>query len=430
VRLSHRQRLTLITTAATGVMFAAMFAGMAEVERESTLNERKYYVTEALKNFTPAEDPKFDLREFTEAHPELAVATFDANGVLDGRAGPFALTQHVGILEDGNHLSYGEDFKGQTIVIGIDLADTFRGLTNLDRILILMWFPLTMSVWLIVGYTARAVFRPLERLTAQAVEMSGNDLADRLDTADQAEFGAFALQLNAMLERIQSTVKRGEQFSQDAAHELRTPLAILRTRLETALLQPRTPAEYQETLARAVKDIERLTNLSESLLRSARGEAAPAPPADLISYLDLAPDRWRPRFFSKSVDLVFDPGSTATNRPRSKILPDELAIVIDNLLDNALRYSPPASMVTIRLAREGNLASVTVRDQGMGVPPDLGDRIFDRLVRADDSRNRESGGAGIGLAVCRQIIQSRGGQMFQSNHPEGGAEIGFTLPIA
>ena len=430
MRLSHRLRLTLTTTFATGVILAVIFASSAELERENTLNEQKGYVTQALKNFTPAEDPKFDLHEFNEAHPELAVATFGPDGALVEHAGPFTLTRQVGLSEEANHLNYGQEFKGQTVVIGVDLTDTQRGLSRLNHILFILWFPLTMTVWLITGATAKAVFRPLERLTAQAVEMSGNDLAERLDTADQAEFGAFALQLNAMLERIQSTVKRGEQFSQDAAHELRTPLAILRTRLETSLLQPRTPAEYQETLARAVKDIERLTNLSESLLRSARGDAGPAPPADLVSFLDLAPERWRTRFYSRSVDLVFDAGSTATNRPRSKILPDELAIVIDNLLDNALRYSPPASTVTIRLAREGNLASVTVRDQGMGVPPDLGDRIFDRLVRADDSRNRESGGAGIGLAVCRQIIQSRGGQMFQSNHPEGGAEIGFTLPIA
>src|SRR6202000_1883832 len=105
---------------------------------------------------------------------------------------------------------------------------------------------------------AGAVFRPLKRLTAQASAMAGFDLSARLKTEDRAEFGEFSSALNGMLDRIEEEVTRGDRFAADAAHELRTPLAILRTRIETALLNPRTNEEYVETLVKARSEILRL----------------------------------------------------------------------------------------------------------------------------------------------------------------------------
>lgn len=423
VNLSHRLQIALVTTAITGVVLGALFAAIAFFARQDVYGDKRTELRAIMRSFTPPEDSSFDLEEFHAAHPELSASVYDSKGLLLSHAGNAPPPHVLGFRLVDERLVLGTPFQNQDIGISLSLRETDRGLTLLTEALIALWFPLTLLVGGVTWAAAQSVFRPLERLSAQALTMSGTDLSARLVTPDRAEFGAFARRLNEMLERIEETFQRSERFSTDAAHELRTPLAILRMRLETTLARTRTPEEYETALRRSVEEIERLTAITEALLRSARGETKRADAIDLAPVVGEAWRRWAERFAERGVRLE------ETSSPRGAVLlPDEARILIDNLLDNALRYAPEGSTVTLSLEEIGGEVRLAVRDEGPGVPLDLGERIFERLVRADDSRNRASGGAGIGLSVCRQIVMGRGGRMTLERGLAGGVAIGFALP--
>ena len=274
----------------------------------------------------------------------------------------------------------------------------------------------TNSTW----YTANAIFDPLIRLSAQARAISGSNLNERLATDDQAEFGDFARQLNAMLDRIEQTAHREEQFAADAAHELRTPLSILRTRIETTLLRPRQPEEYAATSALLLDEIDRLTKIVEALLETARGQLTRPPNLRLDPLVEEVCDRWR----TNGTAIT-----THTTPVTAAIMPEELSIVLDNLLENAVRYAPSGSEVAVKLAAEGDFARLAVRDAGPGIPEEDREAVFDRFVRLDPHRNRTSGGAGIGLSVCRKIVASRQGHIEAISVEPQGAEIIVRLPL-
>jgi len=423
VNLRHRTRLALISAAVSGVLLFGLFVALYVAAKNDLFAQKRAALASALGNFTKEEDAVFDVPEFEEAHPDIAVSVFQPGGKLIKATGHVRLIPREGFGQTEKVLQLGMRFRNQIVIVGLDLTDTDRGLDQLRGILMAIWLPLVLLVGGATWGASVLVFRPLERLSAQALTMSGSNLSDRLVTSDRAEFGAFANNLNQMLDRIEETVRRGERFSTDAAHELRTPLAILRTRLETALLQPREPSEYETTLRRSVEEIGRLTSVTEALLRSARGDAAPANEIDLEPALREAKSRWDERFARGNVRLELCSISTP-----AKILQDEVSVILDNLLDNALRYALPGSRVLITLGVAKHGTRVSVEDTGPGIPLELGDKVFDRFVRADDSRNRRSGGAGVGLSVCRQIVAGRGGRMFWEQSLSGGAIIGFYLP--
>lgn len=377
----------------------------------------------ALNSLTIDENEPFDVDEFDQAHPELSVAVFEASKPKS--VGAFNLRPVVGFLKGKNRLIYGKKFRDETIVVAADWRETEAQLKVLAFVLAGLWLPLTLVIGVATWIAARIVFRPLHRLTAQASTAAGSDLGERLDTDDRAEFGEFAHALNGMLDRIEIAVRRGDRFAADAAHELRTPLAILRTRLETALLNPRTTAEYEQTLRRAVLEVGRLTDITQSLLQTARGEVAEVDPIELGPPVQDAISAHEEAFAKRTVRL-----ETALSPLKAAVSAEEIRIVTDNLLDNALRFAPEGSAVRVSLSRHEAFVELSVQDSGPGFPAEMGDRAFDRLVRGDDSRNRASGGAGIGLSVCRSIARSRGGEAFHQETTGGGATVTIRFPLA
>ncbi len=417
LRWSHPARLAVVSTAATGLVLAALFAGIVAFARANADRERRAELATALAGLVAPGDGAFDLAEFREAHPEMAAAVAPALPKAPDAPPAFQTKDH--------RLELRARTRGRDVAVSLDLRPAERRTSELAAILAALWLPLTLVVGGATWAAAQSVFRPLERLSAQALAMSGADLSARLVTPDRAEFGAFARDLNRMLDRIESTVRRGERFSADAAHEFRTPLALLRTRLETALLRPRAPEEYETAIRRSLAEIDRLAAITEALLRSARGEpeASPPAPTPLAPLVAEAVERWRDRFAATGVRLVADAAPLA-----SPLLPDEARVLLDNLLDNALRYAPAGSRAVVLVEEAGGGVRLAVRDEGPGVPPELGDAIFDRFVRADEGRDRASGGAGIGLAVCRSLVASRGGRMALSSRPGAPTEIGAHFP--
>lgn len=422
--MTHRFRLALSAAAVSVVVLGIVFCGVILAARQAALSTRRAELVGALRALT-GDQQGLELAEFEESHPDMSMVEFDAHGGIVASVGHLALpaeptfTHSKGLVSVGAH-------RGRTlVVVGADWHETEDGLKRLAVILGLLCFPLALIGGVVSWLVAGAVFRPMQRLTEQAAVIGRQNLAQRLETTDKAELGEFAATMNAMLDRIQASVDREERFASDAAHELRTPLAILRVRLESTLRRDRTREEYVASQRETLAELERLSRIVDSLLRTTRALAQEPTRSALADGLGRAAARWQDRAVERGVELRL----TSTDAEVA-LATDEVAVVLDNLLDNALRYAPSGTAIEVAATCNSSEARISVRDHGPGVDPSVANRIFDRFVRGDDDRNRSSGGAGIGLALCRRILEARGGRLELATTAGSGAEFVCFIPAS
>ena len=310
-----------------------------------------------------------------------------------------------------------------------------RSLQSLHETVLLGGLLLIGTVVLLAAVTSALAYalagralRPVRSMAAAAREISEQDLHQRLAlNLPRDELGELAETFNAMLARLETAFMTLQQFTADAAHELRAPLALLRAELEVSLSHARTPNEYTASQRLALTEVNRLSALADKLLLLARADAgALYPNLTAVDIGDLAEEtveRWRPLAHTRGVDLsveVRDEGSLNADA-------DLLRHVIDNLLDNAVRHASPNGSVNVVVERESAYWKLVVSDDGPGVPRELRATVFDRFKRGDEARGRETGGAGLGLAVCRVVAEMHGGSISLDEGPDNGAR--FTVRL-
>jgi signal transduction histidine kinase len=262
---------------------------------------------------------------------------------------------------------------------------------------------LLVSLWL-----ARSLTRPLRELEAAASRLGRGGLATRAPVPPApGEARALALSFNEMAAQLESLVGVQQRFVADASHQLRTPLAALRLRLEN--LGPELPPNAKEDLDGAVAESRRLSRLVDGLLTLAHAErtGSPPQPVDLAEVVAERLAAWSPLAEERGVHLVGD-------LPRPLPVwsaPDRLDQVLDNLLANALEVAPPSSRITLMGGRTGELVELHVVDQGPGLGPDDRERAFDRFWRGATSGDGHGGGFGLGLAIVRQLLATDGGSI-------------------
>jgi signal transduction histidine kinase len=267
--------------------------------------------------------------------------------------------------------------------------------------------------------TGRAL-APVEAMRRRAASISAKDLGDRLPVpASQAELARLAATLNELLARIDAATKKERQFVADASHELRSPLATIRALLESDRLSPH-PGGHAGLTGEVLAETDRLTMLVNDLLRLARGDARR--PVTLgrvdMSALVGAEERRARRI---PVTAAIAPGLEVTGDA------DALGIALRNLIDNAQRFA--ASEVRVTARRDGGQVCVSVADDGPGIRAQDRERVFERFVRLDDDRSRPDGGAGLGLAITRQVAEAHGGTVAVTASPElSGATLTMRLP--
>lgn len=281
------------------------------------------------------------------------------------------------------------------------------------------------------GYwiTSRTL-RPVDEMTKAARSIGVANLGERLAVPrSRDELSRLAEAWNEMLDRLDHSFSRMRRFTADAAHEFRTPLTGLRTTAELALRRQRDPAEYREALSQVVAIADRMNHLSDGLLAVARGED---PPAIRISgQVDLAS---LVRGVVAEMDSVF-----ALKRIEIRLTPSERLILphadaeairrlVAVLLDNAQKYTPSGGKVRIRIQENAAEVQLEVSDTGCGIPEESLTRIFDRFYRIDPSRDRETGGYGLGLAIAQQIARSHNGHIEASSKLGAGATFRVRLP--
>jgi heavy metal sensor kinase len=267
-------------------------------------------------------------------------------------------------------------------------------------------------------------------MTRTARRISAEDLSERVErTRTRDELDRLAETMNDMLARLEQAFAQSRRFAADAAHELRTPLAALRGTTEVALRGDRSPQEYRKVLASSLEEVERLIRLSEDLLLLSRSLAGPEPAQERV---DLEPllleglDAGARLGQAAGVSVRIESAAPAVVRGDATALRRALL----NLVENAVKYTPRGGKVELSLTAEEGTASLTVSDTGMGVDPADAERIFEPFVRLDAARSRDTGGAGLGLAIARSIVVAHRGTLSVESRPGSGSRFTIRLPLA
>lgn len=274
-----------------------------------------------------------------------------------------------------------------------------------------------VMTWVMTG----AALRPVDAITRRAKVISGSTLHERVpEPASQDEIGELARTMNLMLARLEHSSEQQRRFMSDASHELRSPVASIKTQIETALMDPEG-TDWQKLAETVLAEDERLEALVTDLLALSRLEEGMERPMVEVDLDEVVFDQ-----LPRSTQVPIDRSAVGAGRVVGVY--GDMASVVRNLLDNAQRHA--RSQVAVSLSTVGPLVRLSVDDDGPGVPPDQRQKVFERFSRLQEGRSRDAGGTGLGLALTRRIVEAHGGKIFIETSPLGGASFVVELPAA
>lgn len=371
--------------------------------------------------------------EFPSGRDDDPDPLFDATAVR--RGGGYQTIEAV----DGSlryRVGYVRVADGRGIAIGQSLETVDGTLDDARRILVTTGLLATITIaglsWLLI----RRTFQPVETMIASADRIAAGDLDARTGVHDPTnEVGRLGMALDTMLDRIQEAVdaqtasqERLRQFVAEASHELRTPLTSVRGYAELYRQGGTDPDTVALSMARIESEATRMTRLVEDLLTLARLDREPdraAASVDVAVAAGEAVDAARVVDDARSYDLAVDPGAWIVEGDR-----DRLRQVMDNLLNNARLYTPPATSVGVHVGPGPRGVRITVTDDGPGIPEADRPRVFQRFWRATRTDENPVDGSGLGLSIVESIVAHHGGSVAVGTAPDGGARFDIDLPGA
>lgn len=450
-RLSVRTQLTLwfagclvAAVVAFGAGVYALFGSYMLGEVDRAIEEEILEVSEAVRT-APAKELQRRLDDEFGAHPFYRIEVTGPDGetvfrtppgpplALSGLPPKGYLRKTVPIPGSQPHRLIAERVErpeGPFTVVVADSLTSYR--QTLGRLIVALAVlgPAAAALALLGGYwLSRRALSPVDRLTQAALSITGTGLDRRVpeDGIDD-EVGRLAAAFNVMIGRLEAAFDEVRRFAADAAHELRTPLAVLRTGAEVALRSGGTAADYRRALSDQLGEIERLSRLADQLLflcrEDARHHADDAEEVRLDLLLEELCETLQHSAAARQLTLACDAAASCIVWAE----PDRLRRLTLNLLDNALRYTPPGGRIDARLSLEAGQGCLTIENDGPGIDPKHLPHLFERFYRGDASRNRATGGSGLGLAICKSIVDSLGGQITLANRPQGGTMTTIRLP--
>ena len=451
-RLPIRIRLTLAFAAAIGAVLAGggflLYHHLADsLDRtiDQGLRARSADVAALVRQADPG------LREAPPA--PVADATGSFAQVLDSRgrihdqspglgpqpllAGPLLRRAQAGSLLDTRTHRLGTDVRllavplraqeqKLVLIVGAPLRSRDQALANL-RSELLVGGPAALLLASLLGYlVAGAALRPVERMRTRAASITEQHLSERLPVPRaNDEIARLGATLNQMLARLERAVTRERSFVADASHELRAPLALVRTEVELALDLPRSAEELQTALRSIGEETDRLSQLADDLLLLARLDEGELPlrtePLDVHELLHDVAERFRRRAADHARRIDVDASELRVAADRVRL---EQALV--NLVENALRHGTGTITLTGSPGVDG--VEIHVADEGPGFPDGVAGTAFERFTRGDAARS--SSGAGLGLAIVKAIVDAHGGSVALSTETTRGADVMLTLPAA
>src|SRR5215470_3839468 len=294
---------------------------------------------------------------------------------------------------------------------------------------------LAISIYASVRVIEKGLY-PLSKLTQSAGTISTKDWTLQVpnSAASVTEIAPLASALSNMVNRLHATFQQQRDFTSNAAHELRTPVAILKSTLQSLLQEPRSSEVYRSGISDALADLARLEMLLHSMLRLARADqqshtrtGPDHPRVDIVGTCEAAIASLSPLAKSRGATISF----IAPSEPlHVRAEPEDLEIVWANLIENAIRHGPSDSEIKVSAERKDSFVSVTVVDGGNGISSVDITKMFDRFYRGDQSRSRASGGYGLGLAITKIFVEGYGGSISASSLTPCGTRIAVEIPIS
>jgi signal transduction histidine kinase len=359
----------------------------------------------------------------------------DTNGSVRGMLSADDRSRAVVLKMDGRTIGYLLPEGGVSFIQG----DEFQLINRLTRNLLPAFLIAAGLALLLALVLAYGLLRPIRALTHAATGLARGDMSQRVAVQGRDELATLGQTFNQMAEALQQAEETRRAMTADIAHELRNPLAVQLANLEA--LQDGIYPLTSESLAPILEQNQLLNRLVDDLRTLALADAGQLTleriPTNFPALVERIVERFRPSVAARQVDLRLDlPAS-----PAPPVICDPIRIeqIISNLLSNALYHTPEGGKIECRLSESSNAAGalpvvqqtiiLTVRDTGAGLPAEALPRIFERFYRADKARTRSEGGAGLGLAIARQLAEAHGGSLAAANYPAGGAIFTLTLPF-
>lgn len=411
------------------VCYLVWRAGLVDVDE--TLRARASVIAAALR---PADRDTFDLSVAPAPDAELYHAIWNTTGGLIDQSDDTLSIPHPAAVgsrtRQGRRELIVDAPSGAVILVGRDLAPLRRELWKLAAVL----FGAGASVlalslgggWLFAG---RAL-APINRINQTARRMTDGDLSARIPIERvETELGQVARALNSAFDRLQASLDRQRRLTADVSHELRTPISTISTEVQWSLNRERAPDAYRESLAVCQRAALRMQSIVERLLTMARTEMPAAheraEPIRLDELVERAATDLAPLAQHRDVAIVVDTASATVTGD-----PDRLLEAVTNVLANAIAYNVPQGQVAMTTREENGRVRLSIADTGVGISAEDLPLIFDPFFRADYARTRDAGGAGLGLALARSIVERHAGSINCTSVPGQGTTITIDLPAA
>lgn len=320
------------------------------------------------------------------------------------------------------------DFNSSQKVI-IEVATTKDMLwSHLDNLLYILSFiiPIILIFAIIAGnFLIYKSFSPIEKVLEELKSINASDLSARLhNTNNQDEINDLIIEINNLLSRLESSFERISQFSSDASHELKTPLTIIRGEIEIALRKDRSADEYKQSLQTSLDEVIVIEQTINDLLFLAKNEK------DLITHnmeeilyfdeiIDESINEMKNFAILNQIEIKFKLVDTIEFKGYSNLL----KIAIKNLLKNAIQYSNPNSIIIVKSFKNDGLFNISIQDFGIGIAHNEQEKIFEKFYRTDKSRNKNSGGTGLGMSIMKKIIDIHKGIIKIKSEENSGTTI-------
>ncbi len=317
------------------------------------------------------------------------------------------------------------------IIVAVPLKNAMIVLNDLLTIFLFSYPVIIITLFILTRLIAGKSIRPIEKVIATAEKMTQVNLHQRISLPlNHDELYRLSATINALLDRMQDAFQREKQFTADASHELKTPLAVVKGTLEVLVRKPREQEHYETRIQFCLKELDRMSRLIDQLLMLARFESNRINPhintVKLSDALENIMVRMRPIALEKAISFNVV-GIRETNVAAD---PSMLEIILENILSNAIKYSPSGSTVTIHVESKERTIMCSISDQGIGIPEEKLHSVFERFYRVDESRSSSTGGFGLGLSIVKRLADLQKIKVSVNSIKDKGTTFGLTFPTS
>lgn len=300
------------------------------------------------------------------------------------------------VSQNGNVAGY--------LIVAVPFKNAILVLHDLQNIIFIFFPCIILMLFVLTRLIAGKSIRPIEEVIATAEKMTQSSLGQRIPLPPyRDELYRLSVTINALLDRLQEAFQREKQFTADASHELKTPLAAVKGTLDVLVRKPRDVAHYEARIQYCQTELKRMARLIDQLLMLARYESdltrAQIVEVALFAPLEAVIARLQPFALEKMITFKLED----TERGRVTADPAMLEMILENILSNAIKYSPSGSSVEISTSRRSGALVCTITDHGVGIPEEKRQAIFERFYRVDESRSSSTGGFGLGLSIVKKL---------------------------